>query len=70
MSTSLSPSTSGGSKWAWHDGRQADVLQIGGVAAYDMPEHNTSLKIKALTAVLASNTPTSWGVVAGWIKKF
>lgn len=52
------------------DGRQGDVLQVGGVAAYDMPEHNASLKIKALTAVLASNTPTSWGVVAGWIKKF
>ena len=30
------------------DGRQVDVLQLGGVAAYDMPEHDASVKVKAL----------------------
>jgi hypothetical protein len=52
------------------DGRQGAVLQLGAVAAYDLPQHAASLKLKATTSLLAENTPTSWVVVLGWLKKF
>jgi hypothetical protein len=50
--------------------RRVEVLQLGGVLAYDMPENNTYLKIKALTTVITINTVRSWGVAFGWAKKF
>jgi hypothetical protein len=37
---------------------------------YDMPEYNSSIKIKALTTVVTENTVRSWAVVFGWFKKF
>jgi hypothetical protein len=52
------------------DGRRGTVLQIGGVVGYDMPEHGSSFKVKALVAPYAENTVTSWGVTFGWIKKY
>lgn len=52
------------------DGRRAEVLQIGGVIGYDMPEHGSSFKVKALVSPHAENTVTSWGVALGWIKKY
>jgi hypothetical protein len=50
--------------------RQAEVLQLGTVLGYDMPERGAALKVKALTSVHAINTVHSWGVSFGWIKKF
>jgi hypothetical protein len=52
------------------DGRRAKVLNLGGVVAYDLPEHSASIKIKTLSTVSAENAPHSHGVVAGWFKKF
>jgi hypothetical protein len=53
------------------DGRQAEILSLGGVLAYDLPEYGASLKIKALTTVIERNTVRSpFGVVMGWIEKF
>lgn len=52
------------------DGRRAEMLQLGGVVNYDMPEYSASAKVKALSAVTAANTVTSWGVVFGWFQKF
>jgi hypothetical protein len=52
------------------DGRRAEVLNLGGVLAYDMPEYGASLKIKALTFVLSrNNVADSSGVVVGWFQK-
>jgi hypothetical protein len=52
------------------DGRRAEVLNIGPVLAYDMPEHAMSVKIKALTSVITANTVTTPGVVVSVFKKF
>ncbi|MCC7253580.1 transporter [Hyphomicrobium sp.] len=52
------------------DGRRARTLQIGGVVAYDMPEHEASLKLKAMASPFAQNTVTAWNVVFSWGKKF
>lgn len=52
------------------DGRRGELFQIGGVIGYDMPEHASSFKVKALVAPFAENTVTSWGVALGWIKKY
>jgi hypothetical protein len=49
---------------------QGEVLQIGPVLGYDMPERGAAMKVKALASVHAINTVHSWGVVVGWIKKF
>jgi hypothetical protein len=51
------------------DGRRAEVLNLGGVIAYDMPEHGASLKVKALATAMAENTVRSVGVAFGLIKK-
>jgi hypothetical protein len=52
------------------DGRRAQALQLGGVIAYDMPEHAISMKLKAIAAPFAENTVTSWNIVFGWLKKY
>jgi hypothetical protein len=52
------------------DGRRIEILQLGGVLGYDMPEHAASLKLKANTTAYAENTVTFWSVVMGWYKKF
>jgi hypothetical protein len=52
------------------DGRRAEVLELGPVLNYDMPEYSSSLRVKALATLIAANTVTSWGIVFGWIKKF
>lgn len=51
------------------DGRRTELLQLGGVLAYDMPEHAMSVKIKALTVVHAQNAAKSTTIVFGFIKK-
>jgi hypothetical protein len=40
------------------------------IVNYDRPEHNSSIKIKALTTGLTENTVKSWAAVSGWYKKF
>ncbi len=52
------------------DGRRVEILSLGGVFAYDMPEHNAAVKIKALTSVIAANTAASGAVAISVIKKF
>jgi hypothetical protein len=52
------------------DGRRGEVLTLGGVLAYDMPEHSASIKIKALTTVIEHNTVRSSGIAIGWFQKF
>jgi hypothetical protein len=42
----------------------------GGIVACDVPEHASSLKLKAFSSVFAENTDTFSGVAFGWIKKF
>jgi hypothetical protein len=50
-------------------GRRTEVLNLGGIVNIDMPEFVASMKIKALTTVLAKNTVRSSEVAVGWIKK-
>jgi len=52
------------------DGRQGDLLQLGGIVAYDMPEYASSVKVKATSTVTAANTVSFSALVLGWIKKF
>ena len=52
------------------DGRRGEALSLGGVLAYDMPEHGISMKIKVLTTVIEHNTVRSPGVAVTWVKKF
>lgn len=52
------------------DGRRGELLQLGGVAAYDMPAYGTSLKLKATTTAHAENTVRYWTIVTSWITKF
>jgi hypothetical protein len=51
------------------DGRRAEILHLGGIVAFDMPEHASSVKLKALSSVFAENTPTFWSFVFSWVKK-
>ena len=52
------------------DGRRGELLAMGGVLGYDLPEYAAALKLKALTTVFAANTVSSWSVTAGWVKRF
>lgn len=53
------------------DGRQAEVLGLGGVAVYDLPQYATSLKLKAITtAPHVEYTVESWSVLFSALKKF
>lgn len=52
------------------DGRQGAAATLGGVIAYDMPEHQSSIKLKVLTTVLEKYSPASTGAVIGWVKRF
>jgi hypothetical protein len=52
------------------DGRRAEVLNLGGVLAYDIPELAMSVKIKGLTSVITTNIVTAPGIVVGVFKKF
>jgi hypothetical protein len=51
------------------DGRQATILSLGGVAAYDMPELGGSIKIKAMTGVISENFVNSHGIAVSFVKK-
>jgi hypothetical protein len=52
------------------DGLRAEVFELGPIIAYDMPEHASSVKVKALTTLSVVNSVESWGVAFSWIKKF
>ncbi|MEQ1578405.1 MAG: transporter [Hyphomicrobium sp.] len=52
------------------DGRRVDVLNLGGVINYDMPEYAAALKFKALFTDFAENAVRSKGAVIGWYQKF
>jgi hypothetical protein len=52
------------------DGRRTTNAELAPIVNYDMPEYNSSIKIKALTTVVTENTVRSWAVVFGWFKKF
>jgi hypothetical protein len=52
------------------DGRRAEVLSLGAVLAYDMPQYGASVKIKALQTVIEHNAVRSPGAAVSWIKKF
>lgn len=51
------------------DGRRMELLLLGGVLAYDLPELAMSVKVKAVTTVWAENAAKSTSVVFGFIKK-
>jgi hypothetical protein len=52
------------------DGRRIEILELGPVVAYDLPEYGASVKVKAIQSVFHANTVKAWGVAVGWIKKF
>lgn len=52
------------------DGRRGELLQLGGVVAYDLPEYASSVKVKALTSAKAENTVKFWGIVTSFVTKF
>jgi len=51
------------------DGIRAKILSLGGVLVYDMPEHGTSIKVKALQTVRATSNVYTHAVVVGFFKK-
>jgi hypothetical protein len=52
------------------DGRRSEVLLLGGVFVYDMPEYAMSAKIKAVSSVIAANAVRSQTMTVSFIKKF
>lgn len=52
------------------NGNRGELLQVGGVLNYDMPELNSSIKLKANTSVLARNTVEYSALILGWAGKF
>jgi hypothetical protein len=52
------------------DGNRGELLQLGCVVNYDMPELGSAIKLKASTSVLARNTVEYSALVLGWAKKF
>lgn len=51
------------------DGRRTELLYVGGVVAYDMPEIAATLKLKVLTTAVTHNTGSAQGVIVGLAKK-
>lgn len=52
------------------DGRRSEVLLFGGIFVYDMPEYAMSMKIKAVTSIIAANAVRSQDLTIGFIKKW
>jgi hypothetical protein len=52
------------------DGRRSEVLLLGGIFVYDLPEYVMSMKIKAVTSVIAANALRSQDLTISFIKKF
>lgn len=51
------------------DGRRAQVLSVGLVAAYDMPAYGASVKFKGVHTVLSENIVNGFGLSVTFIKK-
>jgi hypothetical protein len=51
------------------DGHRSEVLLLGGIFVYDMPEYAMSAKIKAVTSIIAANAVRSQDLTIGFIKK-
>lgn len=51
------------------DGRRAEVLNLGVVGAYDMPEIGSSIRFKAVTTVINENFPNASSISISFIKK-
>jgi hypothetical protein len=52
------------------DGRRGEVLQLGGIVAYEMPAQAALMRLKAEDSVFATNTTKFWNVVYSFVKKF
>src|SRR5215831_19716412 len=52
------------------DGHRSEVLLLGGIFVYDMPEYAMSAKIKAVSSVVAANALRSQTLTFGFIKKW
>jgi hypothetical protein len=51
------------------DGRRAEVLSMGPVVAYDIPEYAAFVKLKALASEISNNAVRSWGVALTFAKR-
>ena len=51
------------------DGRRAEVLDLGAVVAYDIPELGAFVKVKVLVTAIAANTVRSEGIDLVWVQK-
>lgn len=51
------------------DGRRTRLLELGPVAAYDLPELGASIKLKALNTVITDNAVASWGISFAFVAK-
>jgi hypothetical protein len=51
------------------DGRRTELLNLGAVAAYDIPEYGAFLKVKVLSSVIYHNIVKSYGVAFTLAKK-
>lgn len=51
------------------DGRQANVLGLGLVGVYDLPEHASAIKLKALGTVAGENVVDGFGISLTFFKK-
>jgi hypothetical protein len=52
------------------DGHRSEVLLLGGIFVMDMPEYAMSMKIKAVTSIIAANAVRSQDLTIGFIKKW
>lgn len=52
------------------DGRRGELLQLGGITAYDLPEYASSVKLKVTTTAFAVNTVSFTAAVLSCVKKF
>ena len=51
------------------DGRRTELLNLGAVAAYDIPEYGAFLKVKVLASAINNNIVKSYGVAFTFAKK-
>jgi hypothetical protein len=51
------------------DGRRVEILNLGGVVNYDIPELGAVVRLKALTTVVARNAVVSKSLVVSFVKK-
>ncbi len=51
------------------DGRRTELLYLGGILVYDMPEYGMALKVKALTTAVVRNSANAQGIILALFKK-